>query len=140
MKDVIEEFYESETPSEEFLIVSDCFSTISNADSLAKKLLTLYDKLSSTQLFLDTLLVSKSYSNDFMESGFGKMLNEEIMQFSEHYLKTYENIIEEIKAIDADAPYLDAFLKDYDFLVRLSNAATHCLNYQSFKDIFELVK
>ncbi|MBE6663980.1 MAG: hypothetical protein E7602_05700 [Ruminococcaceae bacterium] len=137
MKDVIEEFYESETPSEEFLIVSDCFSTISNADSLAKKLLTLYDKLSSTQLFLDTLLVSKSYSNDFMESGFGKMLNEEIMQFSEHYLKTYENIIEEIKAIDADAPYLDAFLKDYDFLVRLSNAATHCLNYQSFKDIFE---
>ena len=47
MKDVIEEFYESETPSEEFLIVSDCFSTISNADSLAKKLLTLYDNLMS---------------------------------------------------------------------------------------------
>ncbi len=137
MKDVIEEFYESSTPSKEFLIVSDCFSTISNADSLAKKLLTLYDKLSSTQLFLDTLLVSKSYNDDFMESGFGKTLNEEIMQFAEHYLKVYESIIEEIKKFDEGAPYLDALTRDYDFLNRLSNATARGLNYEAIKDIFE---
>ena len=136
MKDVIEDFYESTIPSEEFLIVSDCFSTISNADSLAKKLLTLYDKLSSTPLFLDTLLVSKSFDDDFMKSGFGQTLNEEIKQFAEHYAIVYESIIEEIKSLDADAPYLDAIIKDYDFLNRLLNATTKGLKYETFKDIF----
>ena len=136
MKDVIEEFYESEMPSEEFLIVSDCFSTISNPDALAKKLLILYDKLSSTQLFLDTLLVSKSLDGDFMESPFGKVINEEIKGFAQHYLSVYEKIFENAKSLDPDSPVLSALQKDFDVIARLVNATEKGLSYEVFKGIF----
>ena len=136
MKDVIEDFYESATPSEEFLIVSDCFSTISSADSLSKKLLTLYNNLSSTQLFLDTLLVSKSLDGDFMESCFGQVLKDDIGKFVEHYVSAYKNIIEKTLALDEDAPFLSALQKDLDILERLSNALNKGLGYDTFKNIF----
>ena len=136
MKDVIEDFYESQTPSEEFLIVSDCFSSISDSTALSKKLLTLYDKLSSTKLFLDTLLISKSLDGDFMDSGFGKMLIYDIDLFVKHYKNAFSSVVAEALSINATGEFLTSLQNDLDFLDRVSNAISKNLDYATFKNIF----
>ncbi|MBQ8545609.1 MAG: UvrD-helicase domain-containing protein [Clostridia bacterium] len=135
MREVISSFYESDTEDEDFLIVSDSYSQLSSDDALEEKLLTLYGKLSSTSLFLDTLLVSQDYNGDFINTLYGKVVLEEISFFTSHYRRIYQDIINEIIDKDGAPKYLSAFTSDLDLIERLENA-TREPSYSKFKEIF----
>ncbi len=136
MSEVVDSFYEAGEPDTDFLIVSDCYSQLSREDALDEKLLTLYNQLCSTSLFLDTLLVSSELSGDFMESAFGKVLLDEIKRFVCHYTPIYQKIIDNIMTVDGTPKYLSAFTSDLDYLNRLENALG-APKYSTFKGIFD---
>jgi ATP-dependent exoDNAse (exonuclease V) beta subunit len=99
MSEVVDSFYEAEAPDSDFLIVSDCYSQLSREDALDEKLLNLYNQLSSTALFLDTLLLSQKTEGDFMSCPFGKVLFGEIERFVKQYIPIYQSIIDDILKI-----------------------------------------
>ena len=136
MSEVIDSFYEAEIPDSDFLIVSDCYSQLSREDALDEKLLTLYNQLASTSLFLDTLLLSQGSAGEFMESPFGKVLLGEIERFVKHYIPIYESIINDILNLDGTPKFLEAFTSDLDYLKRLENELAHP-KYSTFKGIFD---
>ena len=136
MSEVIDFFYEDDTPSEDFLLVCDAYSQLSREDALDEKLLTLYNQLSSTSLFLDTLLISKKLESDFMQSPFGKVLLDEISLFVKHFKPIYIKLIDDIMELDGTPKYLSAFTSDFDLICRLENALNEP-KYSVFKSIFE---
>ena len=85
MSEVIDSFYEDGTPSEDFLTVYDCYSQLSSEDVLSERLLSLYEKLSSTSLFLDSLLINDKFEGDFLESTFGQVLVNDLCDFCNHF-------------------------------------------------------
>ena len=136
MKEVVSELYESDTPSDDFLIVCDFYSQIARADSLEKNLLSLYDSLSSTSLFLDTLLISQNNSDEFMQTVYGEFLIDKILLFVHHYKPIYESIIEEIVAIDGTPKYLDVFTSDLEAINSIE-IATKAPSYSKLKQVFD---
>ncbi len=135
MREIVNSFYESTIENEDFLIVSDAYSQLHNEDALDKKLLTLYNNLSSTSRFLDTLLLSQELNGDFMNTAYGEVLAQQISFFTKHYRPIYEEIIENIQALDGAPKYLLAFTSDLDLIDRLDNALKNP-KYSTFKDIF----
>lgn len=136
MSEVVDSFYEAEAPDSDFLIVSDCYSQLSREDALDEKLLNLYNQLSSTALFLDTLLLSQKTEGDFMSCPFGKVLFGEIERFVKQYIPIYQSIIDDILRLDGTPKFLEAFTSDLDYLKRLENALL-CPKYSIFKGIFD---
>ena len=135
MREVIGSFYESEIENEDFLIVSDAYSQISSDVALEEKLLTLYNKLASTSLFLDTLLLSQDYNGDFINTVYGRVILEKISQFTKHYRRIYESIINDIMSKEGTPKFLSSFTYDLDLIERLENAMLSP-SYSKFKDIF----
>ena len=139
MSEVIDSFYESGTPSEDFLIVYDCYSQLSSEEALSEKLLSLYEKLSSTSLFLDSLLINDKFDGDFFESTFGQVLLNDLKDFCNHFKKPYNDIIEEILSNVGTPKFLNAFTYDLSFLERLENALNEP-RYMTIKEIIDSYK
>ncbi len=135
MKELVEELYEAKTPSKDFLLVSDCYSEISEADSLDKKLLSLYNTLSSTSKFLDILLDSNMGACEFMDTPYGKVLTDEILMLVNHYRPIYESIVDEITRIDGSPKFINGFIGDLNHMAELEKA-TDSRNYLKIKHTF----
>ena len=136
MHEVIDFFYENEPQNSDFLTVCDCYSQLSSEDKLIDELLSLYKKLSSTSLFLDSLISNEGFEGDFMLTPYGKVLCCELSQFVSHYTPIYKDIIDDIKNIVGAPKYLNAFLSDYDYLERISEALKEP-SYLKLKGIFD---
>ena len=85
MHEVVDFFYENEPENSDFLTVCDCYSQLSSEDKLIDELLSLYKKLSSTSLFLDSLITNDGFEGDFMETPYGEVLCKELSEFFTHY-------------------------------------------------------
>ncbi len=136
MTEVIDFFYENEPENSDFLTVCDCYAQLSSEDKLTDELLSLYKKLSSTSLFLDSLIANDGFEGDFMLTPYGDVLTAELSQFVSHYTPIYERIIDDIQRIDGAPKYLNAFLADFDYITRI-NEALKSPTYLKFKDIFD---
>ena len=135
MKEVIEELYEMKTPSEDFLIICDCYSQISKNDALDNKLLTLYEKLSSTPKFLDTLLITQDSYVDFMQTVYGEIIINEISMLINHFRPIYEKIRDEVLLKDGTPKFLDAITGDLAQIEELEKA-TQDATYLGIKRVF----
>lgn len=136
MSEVIDFFYENEPENSDFLTVCDCYSQLSSEDKLIDELLSLYNKLSSTSLFLDSLLSNDGFEGDFMLTPYGEVLVRELLEFISHYTPIYSRIIEDIKNIDGAPKYLNAFLADFTYIERITEALKNP-TYLKFKEIFD---
>ncbi|MBO5378865.1 MAG: UvrD-helicase domain-containing protein [Clostridia bacterium] len=136
MNEVIDFFYENEPENSDFLTVCDCYSQLSSEDKLADELLSLYNKLSSTSLFLDSLIKDTDFDGDFMLTPYGKVLTTELSQFVSHYSPIYKKIIDDIRTLDGTPKYLNAFLSDFEYLTRIDESLKSP-TYQGLKEIFD---
>lgn len=136
MAEVIDFFYENEPENSDFLTVCDCYSQLSSEDTLPNELLSLYIKLSSTSLFLDTLTKNEGAQGDFMTTPYGEVLARELSEFVCHYTPIYGRIIEDIRNIDGTPKYLNAFLADFDYIKRITEVLKNP-TYLKFKGIFD---
>ena len=139
MSEVIDSFYEDGTPSEDFLTVYDCYSQLSSEDVLSERLLSLYEKLSSTSLFLDSLLINDKFEGDFLESTFGQVLVNDLCDFCNHFKKPYSDIIDQILSNVGTPKFLSAFTSDLSFVERLENALKEP-RYMAIKEIIDSYK
>lgn len=136
MTEVIDYFYENEPENSDFLTVCDCYSQLSSEDKLTDELLSLYKKLSSTSLFLESLIQNDGFEGDFMLTPYGKVLLGELSEFVSHYFPIYNKIIEDIQNIDGTPKYLNAFLTDYEYIKRIDEALKNP-TYEKIKGIFD---
>ncbi len=136
MDETLDAFYESDEENKNFMLVSDCYSAFSDEEKLREELLSLYKKLISTKDSINTLIGSKRSDGDFMDSTYGKVLNEYIAEFAKHYRRFFEHAVSEISSDEnCRKGYLEGFSYDLDFVKRLENA-THGAEYSDFASIF----
>ena len=93
MEELIDEYYESDKSDEDFLLVADCYSSIWSEQELAKALLALREKLLSTSEGLNTLLKLESYDGSFLNTPYGDVLKNHIVEATEHFIPIYKDTI-----------------------------------------------
>ena len=140
MKEVVEELFENGTPGDDILLVNDFYSVTSDADSLSSNLLKLYQKLSKTSKFLDTLLISQNKGTDFLDTVYGEFLVDKLLMLIHHYRPIFEKVITEIKACDSGSPkYLVYFVELLNHLNELE-LAVNSHNYTKTKRLLDEFK
>ena len=134
ISEVIDALYEQKGQNEDFLIVCDCFSSITSEELLQDRLLDLYRKLITTPDGIKTLLSSSELKGDFMDNPYGTQLRRALSSMLEHFIHFYDVAIEEIKLDTvASGALLSAFDSDRDFAIRLKNLAL-CGSYLQISD------
>ena len=136
INEIIDEFYEADTIDPDFLLVSDCYSSFTDDETLGDSLLQLYAKLSSCAEGLKILLQPMDYKEEFLETQYGLVLVNHLRRIVEHYIPIIEPLYKEIFADDNNYKYQDAYLEFHDILLRLQNALK-CPKYDVIKGILE---
>ncbi len=117
MSEVVDYFYDLEKSNEEFLLVSDCYSLFSKEDALEEKLIELYDKLSSTKDFLNTLLLPCAYNGDFIDTPYGKILLDLIWRNVNHFEPFFKYAIDLVSTDSfAKAKFFEVFSRDFELI------------------------
>lgn len=140
LDEVLDEFYEAEETDKDFLIVSDCYSSLSNENVLKDNLLKLYNSLINTRNSLETIKSTVEFEGDFMDSPYGSPLKRTIqdaVDYFKHALGISKIIIESNdKALKK---YGDSVYSDIDFINRLEKGmkdpkySTLCEIFKSYK-------
>ena len=123
--EVLDEFYEADTLDPDFLLVSDCYSEFTDDSTLGASLLDLHKKLCSCAQGLNILLSPMDRKEDFLDTGYGKMLVSKINRLISHFKPTVEQLYKEICSdTENNKKYINTYTELYDILVRLENAMT----------------
>ncbi len=123
LDEVLDELYEATPPDKDFLVVADCYSSIANENVLKDNLLGLYENLSNTKDFLETINKSIDYNGDFMDTPFARPLLDSISEALAHFRKMNEDA-QRIISLDevASEKYISSVSSDKAFLDRLEEA------------------
>ena len=122
--ELISDFFYGRVPKEEadisdFAAFSDTFGKPGSDEALAESVSHIYDKLSSTALFEETLAVwarELDGSADFAETKFGKSALAYVTKVCAHYKKIFDFMVAYAEEHEEVAGYAPAFAEDSAFL------------------------
>ena len=122
--ELISDFFYGRVPREEadipdFAAFADTFGKAGNDEELAEAVSHIYDKLSSTALFEETLAVwigELGADADFAETKFGKSALAYVSKLLSHYKKIFDSMVAYAEEHDEVAGYAAAFASDSAFI------------------------
>lgn len=122
--ELISDFFYGRVPKEEadipdFAAFSDTFGKAGNDEALAEAVSKIYDKLSSTALFEETLAVwvrELGVGEDFAKTKFGKSALAYVSKFLSHYARIFDAMVTYAAEHDEVAGYAAAFASDRAFI------------------------
>lgn len=110
---------QSEADIPDFAAFADTFGKAGNDEALAEAVSGIYDKLSSTALFEETLAVwisELSAGDDFAKTKFGKSALGYVLKVLRHYGKIFDAMVAYAAEHDEVAGYAAAFASDRAFI------------------------
>lgn len=143
MDEVLDSFYESETENEDFLIVSDCYASLTDESTLSEELLKLYTSLMNTKEALNTLLLPVSVEDDFINSRYGQIIVTHIWRIFNHFRPIFETLISLVHREDDEKgrkKFLPCLGSCLDFIYMAEAAIKEGLSYERLKGVFELLE
>lgn len=142
LDEVLDEFYEAKEIDKDFMIVSDCYSNLSNEDELKENLLKLYRSLINTKDSLETIKASADFKGDFMDSPYATPLLVALGDAVNYFKKTLNASLSIITGnASAEKKFLNSVVSDLSFIERLENGlkkpkyATLCDIFKSYSPI-----
>ena len=136
MEELIDELYENEVKSEDFLLVADCYSSIWSESELASALLKLRNKLRSTANGLKTLLGCEATENEFLYTPHGKVLLTYIKEATEHFIPIYERAASELCTSEKGMKYyVPTFEAELEYLKNIDRAISVGTTYRELKEL-----
>ncbi|MBQ4584730.1 MAG: UvrD-helicase domain-containing protein [Clostridia bacterium] len=136
LDEVLDEFYEAEETDKDFLLVSDCYSSLSNENVLKDNLLELYNSLINTKNSLETIKATVEFEGDFMDSPYGAPLKRVLQDAVDYFKHALE--ISKIIVDDNDKAYKKygaSVYSDIDFINRLEKGMENP-KYSTLCEIF----
>ncbi|MBQ7906585.1 MAG: UvrD-helicase domain-containing protein [Clostridia bacterium] len=136
MGEVIDDFYDSPMPDDDFYLVVDCYSDNKDDEALKDNLLKLYEDLSNTADFLEGLKVPATMSGDFLDTKYGKVLKKHTKEMLLHYKATYDYLIDYIKGDPkGEKKFILALSGDLNLIERALNGIDNW-DYKTLCNIF----
>ncbi len=136
LDEVLDEFYEAKEIDKDFMIVSDCYSSLSNEDELKENLLKLYRSLINTKDSLETIKASTDFKGDFMDSPYARPLLVALGDAVNYFKKTLNASLSIITGnASAEKKFLNSVASDLSFIERLENSLKNP-KYETLCDIF----
>jgi len=122
--ELVSDFFYGRVPKEEadipdFAAFADTFGKPGNDEALAESVSHIYDKLSSTALFEETLALwakGLEETEDFAKTKFGKSALAYVKKVCAHYRKIFDSMLAYAEEHDEVAGYAPAFADDSEFL------------------------
>lgn len=143
--ELVSDFFYGRVPKEEanisnFEAFADTFGKSGNDEVLVESVSKIYDKLSSTSDFIETLKCyadELSHDNtDFAQTKFGKSVIDYIYKMCEHYGKIFEFMLAYVNEHEEVAGYAQAFIDDTDFLDDVRRRIMEKAPFDKIRDIF----
>lgn len=143
--ELVSDFFCGRVPKEEadisnFEAFADTFGKSGNDEVLVESVSRIYDKLSSTADFIETL---KTYADelshdsaDFAKTKFGKSVVDYIYKMCVHYGKIFEFMLAYVNEHEEVAGYEQAFIDDTDFLDDVRRRIMENAPFDKIRDIF----
>ncbi|MBQ8448009.1 MAG: UvrD-helicase domain-containing protein [Clostridia bacterium] len=122
--ELISDFFYGRVPKEEadiadFAAFADTFGKPGSDEALTESVSNIYDKLSSTALFEETLAVwarELDTADDFTKTKFGKSALSYVLKFCVHYRKIFDAMVAYASLHDEVAGYSAAYAEESSFL------------------------
>lgn len=143
--ELISDFFYGRVPKEDadiadFAAFADTFGKPGSDEALADAVSDIYNKLSSTALFEDTLAVYVRElgegSEDFAATKFGKSVLAYVLKFCEHYRKIFDFMVSYAEEHDEVAGYASAFADDSAFLCDIEAKITVGKSWEEIRRAF----
>ncbi len=142
--ELISDFFYGRVPKEEadipdFAAFADTFGKAGNDEELAEAVSHIYDKLSSTALFEETLAVwinELGTDADFTETKFGKSALAYVSKVCAHYKKIFDSMVAYAAEHDEVAGYAAAFASDSAFIGEIEAKIAHRTPWSEIRSTF----
>jgi len=142
--ELISDFFYGRVPSEEadipdFSAFADTFGKAGNDEALAEAVSRIYDKLSSTALFEETLAVwvrELDGGEDFAKTKFGKSILAYVLKVLRHYGKIFDATVAYAAEHDEIAGYAAAFASDAAFIREAEAKITREAPWSEIRGLF----
>lgn len=142
--ELISDFFYGRVPKEEadipdFAAFADTFGKAGNDEELAETVSHIYDKLSSTALFEETLAVwinELGTDADFAETKFGKSALAYVSKVCAHYKKIFDAMVAYAAEHDEVAGYAAAFASDSAFIGEIESKIAHGAPWSDIRSTF----
>ena len=142
--ELISDFFYGRVPREEadipdFAAFSDTFGKPGSDEELAEAVSDIYNKLSSTALFEETISLWISEldgSEDFAKTKFGKSVLAYVSKLCAHYKRIFDFMLAYISEHDEVAGYAAAFADDSAFICEVENKIARGAPWEEIRKAF----
>lgn len=132
MNEVLEEFYELETPDPDFLLAVDCYSSYTDDTTLAMSLLDLHDKkLSSCADGTNILLKKHQRGTEFLTTPHGQALLTYVSRIVNHFTPLIKELYCEAVSFECNKKYRS----NLEELNRVYDSLSQCLKNPTYEGI-----
>ena len=140
MEELIDELFENEADNDDFLLVSDCYSSIWSEEELANALLDLRSKLLTTADSLKTLLKTEGFDSDFIGTPYGRVLIQHINEATCHFIPFMKDAIDFLGTTKIGTEvFMPIFSGMLNYLERIKNSIDNNDDYDTLKSVINSV-